>query len=120
MDMINAATTPMLEVEIFGCPALFTPHRVSRDTVHMLFCYELCAQPGQPFTLTEHAQDREFCGTILTLLPMELPEGRKPLGPGNYAEPAEAAHYNPAAFESKYMEPQPDSAERFGKAMYGE
>lgn len=81
MTMINAATTPMPEVEIFGCPALFTPHRVSRDTVHMLFCYELCAQPGQPITLTEHAGDREFCGTVLTLLPLELPEGRRPLAP---------------------------------------
>ena len=118
MTMINAAMTPMLEVEIFGCPALFTPHRVSRDTVHMLFCYEIAApmdQPGQPFTLTEHAQDREFCGTVLTLLPMELSEGRRSLGSGNYAEPEEAARYNPAAFESKYMEPAFGSAERFGK-----
>ncbi len=117
MTMINAATTPMPEVEIFGCPALFTPHRVSRDTVHMLFCYELCAQPGQPITLTEHAGDREFCGTVLTLLPLELPEGRRPLGPGNYTEPEETARYSPAAFESKYMIPAFGSAERFGKAL---
>lgn len=123
MTMINAAMTPMQEVEIFGYPALFTPHRVSRDTVHMLFCYEICApldRPDQPFSLMEHVQDREFCGTVLTLLPIELLDGSRPLSPGSCVGPEDASWYNPAAFESKYMEPQPDSAERFGKALYEE
>lgn len=35
MNKINAAITRMEEVEIFGIPALFTPKRISRDTLHL-------------------------------------------------------------------------------------
>ena len=46
MKTINAAITPMQEVRLFGEPALFTPERVSRDTVHLgLFPYELETEP---------------------------------------------------------------------------
>ena len=123
MTMINAALTPMQEIEIFGCPALFTPHRVSRDTIHMLFAYEMCAPmdgPGQSFYVAAQSPEQGFYGTVLTLLPLDLPEGFRPVHAGDYAKPDDESWYNPAAFESKYMEPEPASAERFGKALYGE
>ena len=42
MNIINASTVRMEEVEIFGIPALYTPYKVSRQTVHLgLYCYEL-------------------------------------------------------------------------------
>ena len=66
MNKINAAITRMEEVEIFGIPALFTPKRISRDTLHLqLFCYEMQAQLGEvePFILTDHAE-QEFYGTF--------------------------------------------------------
>ncbi len=121
MTMINAALTPMQEIEIFGCPALFTPHRVSRDTVHMLCCYEMrAAVNGRPFALVDRAEDSSFFGTVLTPVPMELPEGQKTVGPEDFACDTLASHYTPALFEQKYMEPEAASAERFGKALYGE
>ena len=37
----------MKEIEIFGIPALYTPHKVSRQTIHLgMYCYELQAAPG--------------------------------------------------------------------------
>ena len=35
MDIINANLTRMPQVEILGIPALLTPHRVSRGTIHL-------------------------------------------------------------------------------------
>ena len=35
METINASITRMEEVEIFGIPALYTPYKVSRQTVHL-------------------------------------------------------------------------------------
>lgn len=123
MTIINAAITPMQEIEIFGCPALFTPHRVSRSTVHMLFAYEMCApmdEPGQPFYVTEQSPEQGFYGTVLTLLPLDLPGGVRPVHAGDYAKSDHDSWYNPSAFESKYMDPEIGSAERFGKMLHGE
>ncbi|RKJ40123.1 hypothetical protein D7X94_09680 [Acutalibacter sp. 1XD8-33] len=116
MTMINAALTPMQEVEIFGYPALFTPNRVSRDTVHMLFCYEMqVAAKGRPFALVERAKEKNFFGTVLTPVPVEIEKGRKPVRPGDFVSDPLAASYTPAIFEQKYMAPAFGSAERFGK-----
>ena len=47
METINASITRMEEVEIFGIPALYTPYKVSRQTVHLgLYQYELRTGPG--------------------------------------------------------------------------
>ena len=44
MSIINASTTKMEEIEIVGIPALYTPYKVSRQTVHLgMYCYELQA-----------------------------------------------------------------------------
>lgn len=121
MTMINAALAPMQEVEIFGYPALFTPNRVSRDTVHMLFCYEMqLAAGGRPFALVEHAPEETFFGTVLTPVPIEMEEGRKPVRPGDFVSDPLASYYTPALFEQKYMAPDFGSLERFGKALYEE
>lgn len=73
MDIINANLTRMPQVEILGIPALLTPHRVSRGTVHLgLYCYELqgnMENPKQPISLMEQVEDN-FCGTLLTAAPM--------------------------------------------------
>lgn len=121
MNMINAAMTPMQEVEIFGYPALFTPHRVSRDTVHMLFCYEMqVAAEGQPFALVERTQEERLFGTVLTPVPIEMEGGKRPIGPADFFFDPLASYYTPAIFEQKYMAPAFGSAERFGKALYEE
>lgn len=121
MNIINAAITPMREIEIFGCPALFTPHRVSRDTVHMLFCYEMqLAAEGQPFALVERAREERFFGTVLTPVPIEIDGRHRPVCPGDFLSDPLASYYTPAIFEQKYMSPAFGSAERFGKELYEE
>lgn len=59
MSIINASTTKMEEIEIVGIPALYTPYKVSRQTVHLgMYCYELQAGPedwGQPRRLMDEA-----------------------------------------------------------------
>lgn len=96
MKTINAAITPMQEVRLFGEPALFTPERVSQDTVHLgLFPYEL---EMEPFSLKEKAQDAHFFGTVLTLFPLE----EQPLTPGDFQADLALGRYRPAAFEERY------------------
>ena len=42
MKKINANLHRLPQVTVLGIPALITPHKVSRDTVHLgLFCYDL-------------------------------------------------------------------------------
>ncbi len=44
MSIVNANMTPMRVCWIFGVPALFTPYRVSRQTVHFgLYQYDMQA-----------------------------------------------------------------------------
>lgn len=44
MSIVNANMTTMRVCRIFGVPALFTPHRVSRQTVHFgLYQYDMQA-----------------------------------------------------------------------------
>lgn len=87
MECINASITPMEEVEIFGIPALYTPYKVSRRTVHLgLYCYELQAGPadGQPHRLMDRA-DAGYSGTVLTPVPVEGTGGRgAAIGPGDF------------------------------------
>ena len=120
MNKINAAITRMEEVEIFGIPALFTPKRISRDTLHLqLFCYEMQAQLGEvePFILTDHVE-QEFYGTVLSLFPIDLtPDGRRPIFFGDFRSDIGEGSYTPAEFEEKYLSPyfEPEQAVRYGK-----
>ena len=120
MNIINAAITRMEEVEIFGVPALFVPHRISKDTLHLqLFCYEMQAQTDEvePFVLTDHA-DTELYGTVLTLFPIELSaDGTRPIFFGDFRSGLNEGSYTPAEFEEKYLSPGYDIERmvRYGK-----
>ncbi len=106
MKTINANLHRMPEVSVIGFPALFTPDRVSRSTVHLgLYQYEMqgdLADTAQPITITKEAGD-SFCGTLLTLAPL-LMQGipQLILDPGDVAIPQYTDHYTPAEFEEKY------------------
>ncbi|MGI5953727.1 LPD28 domain-containing protein [Dysosmobacter sp.] len=122
IEKINASRTRMEEVEVFGIPALFTPHRVSRATVHLeLFCYEMqvpsTVSRGR-FRLTDDAGEA-FYATVLTPFPVELPEqGGRIMENGDFVSESGAGFYTPAEFEEKYLSPDydpPHRAERYGK-----
>lgn len=107
MNIINANLTRMPQVEVLGIPALLTPHKVSRATVHLgLYCYELqgsLENPRQPIFLMEQAEDN-FCGTLLTAAPM-LMQGiqRLELAPGDISWDAGTDYVTPAEFEAQYF-----------------
>lgn len=73
MEIINAATVRMEEIEIFTIPALFTPYRVDRVTVPAgLACYEVRVRAGAPrrtFSLMKQTPDGDLYGTVLTPFP---------------------------------------------------
>ena len=120
MEIINASITRMEEVEIFGIPALYTPWKVSRQTVHLgLYCYELRMDlKGSPGIRVVDQADEGFFGTILTPVPVEGAAGEgRAVGPGDFQTDLEAGYYTPAEFEEKYLSPDYDPrAERYGKA----
>lgn len=110
MEIINAATVRMEEIEIFTIPALFTPYRVDRATVPAgLACYEVRVRAGAPrrtFSLMEQAPDGDLYGTVLVPVPVDLPEdGEKPIGPGDFLMETGAGYHTPAEFEAKYLSP---------------
>ena len=107
MNVINASITKMEEIEIFGIPALYTPHKVSRQTVHLgMYCYELQAAPadwGQPRRLMNEV-DEGFYGTVLTPVPVEGAEGEGlAIGPEDFKAELGIGNYTPAEFEDKYL-----------------
>ena len=122
MEYINASITPMEEVEVFGIPALYTPYKVSRQTVHLgLYCYELQAglEDGRPHCLMDRA-DAGFSGTVLTPVPVEgTSGGGRAVGPGDFRAGLGEGHYTPAQFEAKYLSPGMDPVrleQIYGKA----
>ena len=122
MEKINAAITPMREIEIFGFPALFSPHSVSPSTVHLGLCqFEIKAKTGgmeETFSLTKKAQEN-FYGTVLSLIPIDLPEnGERSILPGDMQVEEQSKLYTPAEFERKYFDPDyipSQFSERYGK-----
>lgn len=109
MSIINASITKMEEIEIFGIPALYTPYKVSRQTVHLgMNCYELQAEPedwSQPRRLLDEA-DEGFFGTVLTPVPVEgVEDGGLAIGPEDFKGELDIGYYTPAEFEDKYLSP---------------
>ena len=109
MSIINASTTKMEEIEIVGIPALYTPYKVSRQTVHLgMYCYELQAGPedwGQPRRLMDEAGEG-FFGTVLTPVPVEGADGEGlAIGPEDFKAELGIGYYTPAEFEDKYLSP---------------
>ena len=103
MSIVNANMTTMRVCRIFGVPALFTPHRVSRQTVHFgLYQYDMQAlldSPNEVFVLAEQAEDL-FYGTILTTRRIDLPRGSRIVPNGAFT--MEAQYCRPAEFEQEY------------------
>ena len=107
MNVINASITKMEEIEIFGIPALYTPHKVSRQTVHLgMYCYELQAAPedwGQPRRLMNEV-DEGFYGTVLTPVPVEGAEGAGlVIGPEDFKAELGSGSYTPPGLGDKNL-----------------
>lgn len=112
MTPINAAMPHMKEIEIFGVPALFTPHKVDRAAILPgMHCYEI---QTSPFTLLPEAE-QNFYGTVLTPIPLELPDDcRRRIEPGDFLNFG-TGFYTIAEFEAKYLSPSSSSPDCFGK-----
>lgn len=105
MKTINANLTRMPQVSVLGFPALLSPHKISRSTVHFgLYQYELQGNlnhPGQPILLMNEVEEN-FCGTLLTTTPM-LIEGVSLLilDSGDIVIPPNGDILTPAEFDAK-------------------
>ena len=108
----------MREIEIFGVPALLTFAPVGHDAVYPgMFRYELQSSRDLPCRarfLVERA-NTGFLGTVLTPVPMELPEdGKRKIMRGDLVMKKDDIYLTPEEFEEKYLGPDIDAA-RFGK-----
>ena len=109
MNRINANLHSFPHVTVLGIPALITPHKVSRDTVHLgIYCYELKSKSGvleYPMIIAEEVPDEECIGTLLTLAPMLMERVHQlMLLPGDIEDLEDSQKYTPAEFERKYFE----------------
>ena len=109
MNRINANLHRMPHVTVLGIPALITPHKVSRDTVHLgIYCYELKSKSGAleyPMIIADEVPDEECIGTLLTLAPMLMERVHQLiLLPGDIEDMEDSMRYTPAEFERMYFE----------------
>ena len=113
----NHTPESMREIEIFGIPALFTDKQIAHDAIYPgMFRYELEATsdfPNSPRHLTDTAT-APFLGTVLTPVPIPMPNGQREIEPGDLFLDTGAGSYTPEEFEEKYLSPNYD-AERYGK-----
>ena len=109
MNKINANLHRLPHVTVLGIPALITPHKVSRNTVHLgVYCYELKSKSGAleyPMIIAEEVPDDECIGTLLTLAPMLMERVHELiLLPGDIEDMEDSMRYTPAEFERMYFE----------------
>ena len=109
MNRINANLHRLPHVTVLGIPALITPHKVSRATVHLgIYCYELTGKGNaldNPMIVAEEVPDAECVGTLLTLAPMLMERVHQlMLLPGDIEEAEDRHRYTPAEFERMYFE----------------
>ncbi len=109
MFIINANDSRMEEVEIFGIPALFTPHKVERTTLYPgMYCYEIQVtriDKAHPMALVNEAKT-DFYGTVMTPIPVTIPNTKyRAIGLSDFVTGIGAGYYTPAEFEDKYMNP---------------
>ena len=109
MNRINANLHRMPHVTVLGIPALITPHKVSRATVHLgIYCYELKSKSGAleyPMIIVDEVPDEECIGTLLTLAPMLMERVHQLiLLPGDIEDVENSQKYTPAEFERMYFE----------------
>lgn len=109
MKKINANLYRMAQVTVLGIPALITPHKVSRDTIHLgLFCYELKGEGNAlayPMIIADEVPDNECVGSLITIAPMLMERVHQlKLLPGDIMESDDAYLYTPAEFERAFFE----------------
>lgn len=109
MNRINVNLHRLPHVTVLGIPALITPHKVSRATVHLgIYCYELKSKSGAleyPMIIAEEVPDEECIGTLLTLAPMLMERVHQLiLLPGDIEDVEGSQKYTPAEFERMYFE----------------
>lgn len=97
----------MREIKIFGVPALLTFAPVRHDAVYPgMFRYELQSSgdfPCRARFLVERATTG-FLGTVLTPVPMELPEdGKRKIMQGDLMMKKDDVYLTPEEFEKKYL-----------------
>lgn len=109
MNRINANLHRLPHVTVLGIPALITPNKVSRATVHLgVYCYELKSKSGAleyPMIIAEEVPDEECIGTLLTLAPMLMERVHELiLLPGDIEDVEGSQRYTPAELERMYFE----------------
>lgn len=107
MEKISEQSS-MREIEIFGIPALFTEEEISAEQVLGMHCYELFSA----------ADGTTFLGTVLTVIPVEVPEsGERDVFDSDLMLDTEGVTLTPQEFVEKYLSPVsgPDLEERYGK-----
>ncbi len=111
MENPNTIPERMREIKIFGVPALFTSRAIPPEAVYPgMFRYELQTGDGQrPHCLAEGP-----LGTVLTPIPVPM-EGQREIGPGELSLDTGAGYYTPSEFEEKYLCPEFDGMDRYGK-----
>lgn len=115
----NHITERMREIEIFGIPALFSPNHIDEEDIYPgLHGYELMSSPAFPDSpryLTSDAGEK-FLGTVLSPVLIHLTaDGQREIEPGDLFLDIEAGEYTPAEFEEKYLSPDYEQGERYGK-----
>ena len=105
--MENTSNIPerMREIELFGVPALFTENQIPPDGIYPgMSLYELQGDDGR------------FMGSVLTPVPIPVLEnGPRQLEPGDLVMDTGAGYYTPSEFEEKYLCPELDGMDRYGK-----
>lgn len=105
--MENTSNNPerMREIELFGVPALFTGSQIPPDGIYPgMSLYELQGEDGR------------FMGSVLTPVPIQVLEnGPRELEPGDLVMDTGAGYYTPSEFEEKYLCPELDGMDRYGK-----
>lgn len=101
--------TPMREIEIFGIPALFTDRDIPpNERICDMYCYELASA----------ADGQMFLGSVLTAIPVEIPEsGERDVYASDLILDTAGKPLTPEGFAEKYLSPVygPDLNERYGK-----
>ncbi len=106
MKTINANLSRLPQVYVLGFPALYTPHKVSRRTVHFgLYQYEMQGNlddPERPIIITDVVNE-DFCGTLLSISPLLL-QGveRLIIDRDDIIILEDADQFTPAEFDQEY------------------
>lgn len=105
MENPNTMSERMREIEIFGVPALYTNTPIEPEDIYSgMSLYELQGRDGR------------FMASVLTPVPIPvLSDGPRDLKPGELVMDTGAGYYTSAEFEEKYLSPEFDGMDRYGK-----